>query len=404
MAAYDSNSARVGNEVNQPSEEVASNEAGHFPTPDRMIAALERLKPWGMSDAVIDKLSRLASAARRIGMQACPKCPDASPSSTGPSDDTLFELDRKLAIVRDRVRGVALHRQAGFYLHGRPGTSKTHTVRTTLERLKTPYTYQNGHLTPIGLFELFEEHADSIIVLDDVSGIFAQPAALRILLAALGSQPGGERRVHYKRQNKSVEVIFRGGVIAISNLELHGNEVIAALKSRVQTLDYNPTDKQIIALMRHIATEGYHGGDLKLSPKECTQICDFLLLECESLAIRPDVRQLVDKAYADYLLWKSGQSETHWQDLIRSSLHETLIELKHGVDLKSSIRVPTKKEEEAAELSRLEEILDEHTDPDARLEAFVNETGKSKRTFQRRLRQLKTWRKQVPASPGPSLT
>jgi hypothetical protein len=81
----------------------------------------------------------------------------------------LQELQQRLTVVRDRVRGVARRHCTGFYLFGRPGTSKTHTVRTTLDELNIPYEYHSGHLTPLGLFDLLAEHHDSVIVLDDVS-------------------------------------------------------------------------------------------------------------------------------------------------------------------------------------------------------------------------------------------
>ena len=84
--------------------------------------------------------------------------------------DPLTELQQRQAVIRDRVRGVARRHYAGFYLHGRPGTSKTHTVKTTLDDLDIPYEYHLGHLTPMGLFDLLAQQHDRILVLDDVFG------------------------------------------------------------------------------------------------------------------------------------------------------------------------------------------------------------------------------------------
>src|ERR1700722_20387689 len=70
-------------------------------------------------------------------------------------DALIAELRQRQAIVRDYVRGVARQYATGLYLFGRPGTAKTHTVRKVLEReIREPYTYQRGHLTTMGLFEL----------------------------------------------------------------------------------------------------------------------------------------------------------------------------------------------------------------------------------------------------------
>ncbi len=103
--------------------------------------------------------------------------------------DSLSELYASLKVMRDRIRGVAQGYHAGFYLFGRPGTSKTYTVKKTLDELGVKYEYFNGHLTAIGLLDLLEEFPDSIIILDDVSEIFGDRKALQMFLAALGNQP-----------------------------------------------------------------------------------------------------------------------------------------------------------------------------------------------------------------------
>ena len=300
----------------------------------------EQLDGTKATDAVRKRLADVAKLMQQINRQQHALARNARPSkkTAPPSDPVLAELNERLTLVRDRVRGVAKQGQAGFYLYGRAGTSKTYTVRTTLDDLGIPYQYENGHIAPIGLFELFEQNPNGIFVIDDVASIFKQTAAKNILLAALGSQPNGIREIKYRRQGKVVKVRFGGGVIVISNLELHGDELIAAIKSRVQTLNYNPTDEQIAALMRNICSKGHESDTGRLTPKECVKVCEFLLERCRQLEVRPDVRMLVDKAFTDFALWKSGEAESHWQDLINSALEDQLVELKHPVD----IHVPTK--------------------------------------------------------------
>lgn len=336
------------------------------------------------SQSVAKKLNEAARLAQRINRKHSPT-PKKETTNSHSTDPHLDELNERLALVRDRVRGVSMQGQAGFYLYGRAGTSKTYTVRTTLDQLGVPYLYQNGHITPIGLFETLEENPNGIIVLDDVGEIFKQPTAKGILLAALGSQPNGIREVKYKRKGITVKVQFTGGIIAISNLELHGDELIAAIKSRVQTLNYNPTDDQITALMRSICANGHRWEGRRMTSKECEKVCDHLLERCKELEARPDVRMLVDKAFKDYVLWKTGESESHWKDLINSALEDQLIQLQYPIDF----HVPTKREEEADELNTLEEVCKEFSTIEDRLEAFMDRTGKSKRTYHRRMRQLK---------------
>jgi hypothetical protein len=119
----------------------------------------------------------------------------------------LTELHRRQAIVRDYVRGVARQYSTGLYLFGRPGTAKTHTVRTVLgEEIQEPYTYQRGHLTPMGLFELIAENADEVIVLDDLGAVLKSDVALQILLSALEHPTSRDRgRVVKYRRKRSAE-------------------------------------------------------------------------------------------------------------------------------------------------------------------------------------------------------
>ncbi|HJZ56431.1 MAG TPA: hypothetical protein VKE74_15810, partial [Gemmataceae bacterium] len=71
-------------------------------------------------------------------------------SITGNREALLTDLRRRQGVVRDYVRAVAGEYATGFYLHGRPGTAKTHLVRGVLEgEIRLPYVYQRGHLTPV---------------------------------------------------------------------------------------------------------------------------------------------------------------------------------------------------------------------------------------------------------------
>ena len=296
-------------------------------------------------------------------------------------EERLEELERRLTVVRDRVRGVATGHHAGFYLFGRAGTSKTYTVRTTLERDEVPYVYQNGHITPRGLFEIFQEFDSQVIVLDDVSTIFRNDRARNILLAALGNQPGGSdaRIITYRKANIVERVRFTGGIIAISNLELHGSELLEALKSRVNYMNYNPSDEQIIALLRMISRQKQPG----LTASECDEVCEYLIEECERLTFRPDVRLLVDKAFKDFLLFKRGESETHWKDLVTSTLEEQLVSLRFEPQKRLS-----RSEQMDMERKLAVDIAAKHNSREDRIAAWAEATGKSEDAFYRRLREV----------------
>lgn len=300
------------------------------------------------------------------------------------AENTHFNsLMTQVKIVKDRVRGVVHGKHTGLYLYGREGTGKTFTVCDLLDRLAVSYSYTSGHLTPIGLFDLICENRSRVIILDDVSSILNQPIALQLLLAALGNphDKSGIRWVHYKTAKGDVRVPFTGGIIAISNLALdgHHHEILRALRDRVFTINYEPSDEQISALIHHIASSGLNG----ISSVDCLKVCNFLLCECQRREIRPSVRLFVDKAIRDFELSEAGLTETHWKDLICSNLEQQLIDLKYPINDLS------RAEQIAAERRIALDILLSFETKAERIEQWKARTGKSQAAFYRRFKDLR---------------
>ena len=295
----------------------------------------------------------------------------------------LAELKRRQAIVRDYVRGVARHYATGLYLFGRPGTAKTHTVRDVLDReIGEPYCYQPGHLTPLGLFELIADHPDEVIVLDDLVAIFRSDIALQILLSALGHPAAGDRTrvriVKYRRKGEEQRVAFRGGIICITNRELHDDELLGAFKSRVHTLNYDPPDAQLGALMPALAEFGNHG----VRPEEATEVARFVIGEMLRLECRFDLRLFVNKALPDYQQWKDDETESDWRDLVTASIEEHLV-----ADRPAQER-PSRDDRKEDEHAIIREILQEHSAREEQVRAWTERTGKSERAFYRRRAEI----------------
>jgi hypothetical protein len=269
-------------------------------------------------------------------------------------------------------------------------------VKTTLSTVGRPWSYHKGHLTPIGLYELLEEHPDEILFLDDVGELLGQRIGIQLLLAALGRQQGdgGERVVRYRRQGRDDEVRFSGGIVMVSNLELHDTPVLEALKSRVHILRHEPTEEQVAALIRHIASKGWEKGDATITPRECQEVAGVLVRECSSRVLvrecssrgmRLDLRLLVDKAYPDYLQWRDGDTETHWMDLVITTLEERLVELRHTPAPRSRSRDERLEEERQV----VREIVAAHESREERLAAWRARMGDaSERRFYRRPQEV----------------
>lgn len=298
------------------------------------------------------------------------------------SDSLLAELGRRQGVLRDYVRGVARQYATGLYVYGRPGTAKTHTVRAALEgEICEPYASQRGHLTPMGLFELINEHRDDVIVLDDLASVFRSDVALQLLLAALEHPTGDDRgrAVKYRRQGSEERVVFRGGIICISNRELHDDDLLTAFKSRVHVLNYDPSDAQLGALMLQIADSGCDG----VTREQATHVAHYLLSELIRLDCRFDLRLFVNKALPLYQQWKDDETESHWRDLITASIEEQLTPVRHAAEPASS-----REARKDHEHSLVRDIAREYPTREAQLEVWSKMTGKSGRAFYRRLAEV----------------
>lgn len=294
----------------------------------------------------------------------------------------LDTLRKRQSLIRDRIRGVVHGVANGVYLHGRAGVSKTYMVRKTLEDLCQRYAYSNGHLTPVGLFELIEANPHSVIVLDDVSTTFGTPKALQLLLAALGTPHDGSRTrtIRYKTANTDRVVYFEGSIIAISNLALceHSNQVLQALQDRVHVMAYEPTDEEVEAQIRQIAGSSPRG----IAAPDAVDVARYLLDECRAAGVRPSVRLFIDKALTDFRQWKDDNTESHWHDLVRSSVRQIVLPQQHA------LRDMSRKDRIAGERKLVVDICATYCCREERLKAWKMFTGKSQSAFYRRVDEI----------------
>ncbi|HSZ54135.1 MAG TPA: hypothetical protein VK797_00630 [Tepidisphaeraceae bacterium] len=297
----------------------------------------------------------------------------------------LYELERQMGVVRDRTRDVAARRHTSLYLYGPRGTSKTHIVRTTLADIGVTFLYEAGHLTPLGYFDLLRKHADEIIVIDDVSSLFANKIGQQMLLASLGRQDAGDsaRVITYHRRNLEERVYFSGGLIAISNKQLHADDVMDAIKSRTKPLKWDPTQVQMAAMMRQAVKDGWRRSGTALTPEECRQVVDFVVCQSKRFNVPLDLRLLFDGALPDFAASKAGEHEADWRDHTTMAIREQVRQLEFSPPPK------TRAEQIALEQKIAERIRAAHNTRPEQVEAWRKQTGKSERAFDRRSAALK---------------
>jgi hypothetical protein len=189
--------------------------------------------------------------------------------------------------------------------------------------------------------------------------------------------------VKYQCKGHAERVVFRGGIISITNRTLHGEDLLGAFKSRVHVLNYDPSDAQLGALMLRAAESGWPPEMPTIQPAEAQTVAEFVITELLRLGARFDLRLFFNKALPDYQQWKDDEAESDWRDLITASIEEQLVAVRHPSEAGS--RAERKDDEHAL----VEKLLRECPIREDRIRAWVQRTGKSERAYYRRLAEIR---------------
>jgi hypothetical protein len=287
-------------------------------------------------------------------------------------------FDRLLRLIKARTNSVARRYQVGVYITGRPGTSKTFSVKQTLDELGVNYQHLNCRVSPGGLIDKLRENPNDIIIVDDVATLFKNLQGQQVLQAALNGTTDSARTIEYVLKGKRKEPSFKfaGGIIAISNLPLSRDPVADAVASRVRNLEHEPSDEMIAAFMRHQALKGYKD----MSPQQCWEVVEFIVAHSKQSEYRLDLRHM-EQGWQDYRQWMQGESHgIPWTELIATSMNRIIQE--------DQIRLApfNKKEQMALDRDKVREARKRYPgDKDKQLQL----TGLTKRTFDRRLHEIK---------------
>lgn len=287
------------------------------------------------------------------------------------------EYEQVANLLADRVRSVAQGFQLGAYITGRSGVGKTFTVRKTLENCRAQAVFLNARITPAALFDVIDEHAHAVLVIDDVPLLFGNLQAGQILMAAAGGKPGQGRVVTYNTKHQRRKVMFHGGLIAISNVDLAHDPMGHALASRLAMHHFDPTDEMLLEFLKAEAGRGLDD----LAPEECLAILHHVVSIGRRSDFRLDLRFFY-KAVADYRCWKAGECQSHWTTLVEASLTR--------VSLSALLPAPRTRAETRAREQKIARELHEKALPlDDLVRVWKERTGKSIDTFYRHRRAMR---------------
>jgi hypothetical protein len=291
--------------------------------------------------------------------------------------ENLERLEKKLALVRDRVRSVALRYNTGFFLFGAGGSGKSFAVRGELESLGTRWMLHNSTMTAAGLFDTLHDFPEHVHVLEDMEQLYSDRKAVGYLRSATWGDDLMQNRVITKTiHRKRVSFEFKGGIIILSNLPLGEIASLRALATRLNPAEFNPTEGEKRALMWKIA----EAGKLGLPAEACEEVCEYLVHYAKDKGKPLDLR-LLDNAFGDRLMYDRGESRTHWRDLVTSRIDAQIVEPK--------ITPRTRQARLVDERDIAKQIYDKYPDSrEDRYREWKERTGRSERALYRRAAEL----------------
>jgi hypothetical protein len=338
-----------------------------------------------------------------------------------PRKSALLDMyQARCTAVRDLVHHVVTNEDTyGLYLFGARGCGKTTGIERALAELKkTPILFR-GTTTGQSLFTEAKNASEGILWFNDDPGLLADPAAQQYLLAMLEdtSDPRSRkscRLVTKSRVNtsQSDRFVFTGKIIFDSNVPIvssRSRRVLEAVEDRLRIHHFDPTNAELAAVMRYLATLSGDSSrstyscirlkdkDLKYweqtSPKERLSVADHIIGEASKTKTSMSLRMFRDtlKYYVDQ---RKHEYQTDWRDVVAKEL------VQHDTTFRFSKPLSAKDERLASERAALAERLEDvefmrgyFGDVTRRykheiIDEWCIATGQNDRQFRRRLAEL----------------
>ena len=135
--------------------------------------------------------------------------------------------------------------------------------------------------------------------------------------------------------------------------------------------------------MRDAVRDGWRGEGAALEAAECLGAVDFLIGMCRNYGVPLDLRLLFDGVLPDLAAGKAGEHEVDWRDHAGTAVRERVTRLQYSGPPK------TRAERVAMDAKIAERIHAAYDTRSEQVEAWVRETGRSERAFDRRSADLR---------------
>ncbi len=285
----------------------------------------------------------------------------------------IHQYRRRREVALALVEAVAHGRSAGCYLWGRAGIGKSFSVRERLDKLGVRYEAHGGHMTGLGLFDSLAAKPNTIHVLDDLELLLRDRTAQAIIRQAgwtTDATANGKvapRMVEYRTKTTAQRIEFCGGLVMLGNSPPGDSPILAAVASRLEPIQYDLADEEVVAAVREWA--GQERGGVTAAAR--TEVAEFLFDLCAKHDIRPDFR-MWENAVRKRQQWDAGHSAVDWREVVAATVQ-------------GEIRLRGFKPKKLRVEEEIQLVVSIDTMPErARLERWRERTGKSDSTYWRR--------------------
>lgn len=260
------------------------------------------------------------------------------------------------------VRMVATGQSNALMLNAPAGLGKSFQIKETLrdEVDEHGFIEKSGYSTPLELYHtLYDAQEDTVLFLDDIEGLLDNDRALSLLKAATWDEDGGSRTVSWDSTTDKLEVPqefeFDGRIIACFNDVPEDDPIFDSLRSRCLYYELDFSHQERMSIITEIAKAPHD--DLDLDERQ--QVADWLVRNMTPEMDHIDLRTLMHA----FDLYAFDPDE--WDERARS-----LFDM------------------EGSEVGLVRRLLEKHDTTRDAIKEYTEETGKKRRTFFNRKKEL----------------
>ncbi len=258
----------------------------------------------------------------------------------------------EFGIAKDLILTTVKGESNATILTGEGGIGKTYLTLQTIKESGAEFIYRNGYTTPLSFYKTLYDNNGKLIVMDDVEGLFTDPKGIALLKGALWDT-AGKRLLNYVSTSDKLDNLppifeFTGKMVILANTIPHKNYAnVNAMISRAIHYRVEFSHAQKMAIIKEVLDK-----KTALSQEQKAKAWNLIQAHTSIATKNFNIRTLEKLCY--FIKYDESKAESLFKATIEEDGEERLVyELMQNNNL-----------------SVIEQVA-----------RFIEETGKSRRTY-----------------------